>query len=149
MIRVLLAPLLAFSLSGCVAAMAVGAATSVVGAAARSGSQPAEEEIAPPIFHGYGENPAWAVTVYPESIVFYTAGSSATVPTPPSITTEEGHLFETGRITLAISHQNCRHTPSSREFTELVRATVDGTEYVGCGTEGQHLSERDPGQVAE
>lgn len=138
MIRLVLAPLLALSLSGCVTAMAVGAATSVVGAAARGASAQPEEQAEPPLFHGYGENPSWAVTVFRETTVFYSADGSVSVATPPSITTEEGHLYETPDLTVAISHRNCRHTPSSREFPELVRATVGGREYVGCGTEAQH-----------
>ena len=138
MIRLVLPTLLALTLSGCAAAMAVGAATTVVGAAARGGSAPAGEEAEPALFHGYGENPRWAVTIFRETTVFFTAGRSVTVATPPSITTEEGHLYETPELTVSISHQNCRHTPSSREFPELVRATVNGREYVGCGTEAQH-----------
>lgn len=144
MIRLLLAPLLALCLSGCVTAVAVGAATSVVGAAARSGSSQPEEETEPPLFHGYGENPGWAVTIFSETMVFYSTDQSVTVATPPSITTTEGHLYETPELTVAISHQNCRHTPRSREFPELVRATVDGREYVGCGTEAQHRGEAQP-----
>ena len=133
MIRATAALLLLAPLSACLAGAVAGTA---VGAAASAGGGTAQPR-AQPIFHGFGSDPGWAIDIFEQSIVFFTAGSAITVPAPPSFTTADGHRWETERIVVEVTHQACRANDVGAAYPQSVRVIADGTEYAGCGAEAR------------
>lgn len=88
-------------------------------------------------YRALGQEPGWSVTIA-EGRIDYVGDYGEThinVPAPDPRTTFNGHRYETGRLTVDITHGRCNDAMSGFGYADTVMVIADGKTVHGCGGE--------------
>lgn len=92
--------------------------------------QPGEEAES---YRALGTEPFWSITIANGQMRYEAPESGFSVPAPRGQELGDGRLWETRRIRLQASNQECSDGMSDRTYSQAVRAQVDGRTLEGCG----------------
>jgi len=90
---------------------------------------PAEDEP----YRALGNEPFWSITLANGRMTYDSPEGGFSVPAPRGQELGDGRIWETRRITLQASNQECGDGMSDNRYPQTVRAVVDGRELSGCG----------------
>lgn len=89
----------------------------------------------PESYRALGTEPFWSIAIAGGRMRYETPEGGFSVPAPRGQELGDGRLWETRRITLQASNQECSDGMSDRRYSQTVRAVVDGRTLRGCGGE--------------
>jgi uncharacterized membrane protein len=92
---------------------------------------PSGEE--PETYRALGTEPFWSITIANGRMTYSTPDGGFSVRAPRGQELGDGRLWETRRIRLQASNQECSDGMSDRRYSQTVRAVVDGRPLRGCG----------------
>jgi uncharacterized membrane protein len=84
-------------------------------------------------YHALGTEPFWSITIANGRMTFEAPEERFSVPAPRGQELGDGRIWETRRITLQASNQQCSDGMSDNSYPQTVRAVVDGRTLNGCG----------------
>ncbi len=84
-------------------------------------------------YRALGTEPFWSVTIEGGQMTYNTPDGGFSVQAPRGRELGDGRLWQSRRITLQSSLQECSDGMSDRRYRDTVRATVDGRRLEGCG----------------
>jgi len=84
-------------------------------------------------YRALGTEPFWSVTIDDGRMTYESPEGGFSVPAPRGQELGDGRLWETRRITLQASNQECSDGMSDNIYPQAVRAVVDGRALNGCG----------------
>jgi heat shock protein HslJ len=99
------------------------------------GEAPPASPSADATYRALGTEPGWTLRITPGRI-YYEGDYGKTrvdVPRPEPRTTFNGHRYETGRLTVDVTHAQCNDGMSDRLYEDSVTVTADGRTVKGCG----------------
>lgn len=90
-----------------------------------------------------GQEPGWSLTIADGRIDYVGnyGEKRISVPAPKPIIAFNGHIYQTARLQVHISHGRCNDAMSGQGFADQVMVIADGETYRGCG--GPRRSEWD------
>lgn len=86
-------------------------------------------------YHAAGTEPFWSISIANGRMTYNTPEGGFSVAAPRGQELGDGRLWETRRITLQSSNQECSDGMSEYRYPQTVRAVVDGRTLDGCGGE--------------
>lgn len=89
----------------------------------------------PEAYRALGTEPFWSITIANGQMRYETPEGGFSVPAPRGRELGDGRMWETRRITLQASNQQCSDGMSDNRYSQTVRAVVDGRTLNGCGGE--------------
>jgi heat shock protein HslJ len=87
----------------------------------------------PETYRALGNEPFWSITIENGRMTYASPEGGFSVRAPRGQELGDGRLWETRRITLQTSNQECSDGMSDRRYNQTVRAVVDGRTLNGCG----------------
>ena len=84
-------------------------------------------------YRALGTEPFWSITIANGQIRYETPDGGFSARAPRGEELGDGRRWETRRITLQASNQECSDGMSDRRYSQTVRAMVDGRTLEGCG----------------
>jgi heat shock protein HslJ len=84
-------------------------------------------------YRALGTEPFWSITVANGRMTYDSPEGGFSVRAPRGQELGDGRIWETRRITLQASNQECSDGMSDTVYPQTVRAVVDGRELRGCG----------------
>ena len=84
-------------------------------------------------YRALGTEPFWSITIENGRMTYTTPDGGFSVAAPRGQELGDGRLWETRRIRLQASNQECSDGMSDRRYNQTVRAVVDGRTLRGCG----------------
>lgn len=84
-------------------------------------------------YHAVGTEPFWSITIANGRMTYETPEGGFSVRAPRGEELGDGRIWETRRITLQASNQDCSDGMSDNHYPQTVRAMVDGRTLTGCG----------------
>ena len=88
-------------------------------------------------YRALGQEPGWNLTIA-NGRIDYVGDYGETrinVPAPEPITAINGHIYQTPRLQVHISHGRCNDVMSGHGYTDNVMVIADGKTVRGCGGE--------------
>ncbi len=90
-------------------------------------------EAEPESYRALGTEPFWSITIENGRMTYSTPDGGFSIRAPRGQELGDGRLWETRRITLQSSNQECSDGMSDNRYAQTVRAVVDGRTLEGCG----------------
>ena len=84
-------------------------------------------------YRALGTEPFWSVSIANGRMAYESPEGGFSVPAPRGQELGDGRIWESRRITLQASNQECSDGMSDTVYPQTVRAMVDGRELRGCG----------------
>lgn len=84
-------------------------------------------------YSALGTEPFWSIVIANGRMTYNSPEGGFSVPAPRGQELGDGRIWETRRITLQASNQECGDGMSDNRYPQTVRAVVDGRELRGCG----------------
>lgn len=84
-------------------------------------------------YRAIGTEPFWSITIAGGRMRYETPEGGFSVPAPRGQELGDGRIWETRRMTLQSSNQECSDGMSDNRYPQTVRAVVDGRTLNGCG----------------
>jgi heat shock protein HslJ len=84
-------------------------------------------------YRALGTEPFWSITIANGRMTYDSPEGGFSVSAPRGQELGDGRLWETRRITLQASNQECSDGMSDNRYPQTVRAVVDGRTLNGCG----------------
>ena len=84
-------------------------------------------------YRALGTEPFWSIRIANGRMTYESPEGGFSVPAPRGQELGDGRLWETRRITLQSSNQECSDGMSDNRYPQTVRAVVDGRTLNGCG----------------
>ena len=110
-------------------------ATAACAVPAVTGDMPADPSGE--VYRALGQEPGWNLTIAGGMIDYVGdyGDTRISVPRPSPRTTFNGHRYETGRLTVDVTHGRCNDVMSGFGFADQVMVIADGKTVRGCGGE--------------
>lgn len=107
----------------------------LAGCAVVPGGEPETPSAPGDRYRAAGTEPFWSLDIEGGRMVFIDRGTDAriAVPRPEPRTSFNGHRYETGRLTVDVTHSECSDGMSDRTYADTVSVMADGRQYKGCG----------------
>lgn len=86
-------------------------------------------------YRARGQEPGWLLTIAGGKLIYEGdyGETRLEVAAPPPRTTFNGHRYETGRLTVDVTHGRCNDVMSGHGYADQVLVTADGKSVSGCG----------------
>lgn len=84
-------------------------------------------------YSALGTEPFWSIVIANGRMTYNSPEGGFSVRAPRGQELGDGRLWETRRITLQASNQECSDGMGDRTYAQTVRAVVDGRTLNGCG----------------